>query len=229
MNQDELISRIDLTILRPEATSREVHKVVADAMQHHVHGVCVAPVWAARVATMVRGSGVRVCSAVSFPHGTSKSTVKAIEATSTIKDGADEVEVVAHLPLLMSGDLDASRAELMEIVRAARSTRRDVKINVVVETALLLAHGGEALLELAARAVRESGCDCVVTSTGFHPAGGATVEAVRSLKKYAEGLELKAAGGLNDIESIRAMIDAGADRIALTDLAPICTVGSPLT
>src|SRR5688572_27427255 len=156
-------------------------------MQHGLRGVCVAPVWAGRVATMVRGTNLRVCSAVSFPHGTSKSTVKAIEATSTIKDGADEVDVVAHLPHLLGGDLDAARAELMEIVRAARSTRRDVGIHVVVETALL-AQRGEPSFEIAARAARESGCDGVVTSSGFHPAGGTTVEAVRLLKKHGEGL-----------------------------------------
>jgi len=229
MDREQLISRVDLTILRPEATSRDVHKVVTDAMQHKARAMCVAPVWVGRVATMVRGSDVRVCSAVAFPHGTSKSTVKAIEATSTIKDGAEEIEVVAHLPLLIGGDLDAARAELMEIVRAARSTRRDVGINVVIECALLLSRGGEGLLDVAARAVRESGCDCIVTSSGFHPTGGATVEAVRLLKKHAEGLELKAVGELTDMAAIRAMIDAGADRIALTDLAPITMVQSPLT
>lgn len=214
----ELAPRIDLTILRPEAASRDVHKVVADAMRHNVRAVCVAPVWIGRVATMVRGSAVRVCSAVSFPHGASKSTVKAIEATSTIKDGADEVEVVAHLPPLLTGELDAARAELMEIVRAARSTRRDVRIHVIIESALLMSRG-EATLEIAARAVRESGCDGIVTSSGFHPAGGATVEVVRLFKKYSEGLDLKAAGGVNDVELVRALLDAGADRIALTDLA----------
>jgi deoxyribose-phosphate aldolase len=214
----DLAPRIDLTILRPEAASRDVHKVVADAMQRGLRGVCVAPVWVGRVATMVRGTNLRVCSAVAFPHGTSKSTVKAIEATSTIKDGADEVEIVAHLPYLLNGELDAARAELMEIVRAARSTRRDVGINVIVETALLMTRG-EAALEVAARAVRESGCDGIVTSSGFHPAGGATAEAVAVLKRHADGLIIKAAGGLNDAATVRAMIDAGADRIALTDLS----------
>src|SRR5687768_14073321 len=105
----DIASRIELAILKPEALSAEVHKVVADAMNAGCAAVCVAPVWVNRVARMVQGSGVRVCSAVGFPHGTSKSTLKAIEATSTIKDGADAIDVVAQLPLLLGLDLDAAR------------------------------------------------------------------------------------------------------------------------
>jgi deoxyribose-phosphate aldolase len=220
ISREELLGRVDLAILRPEAASREVHKIVTDAMQGRVRGVCTAPVWTARVATMVRGTNLRVCSAIAFPHGGSKSTLKAIEATSTIKDGADEIEAVAHLPPLLAGDLNAARAELMEIVRAARSTRRDVRIHVIIETALL-APAGEGNLEIAARAVRESGCDGIVTSSGFHPAGGATVAAVRWLRKHSEGLLIKAAGGIEDAEHAAALIDAGADRLALTDLAVV--------
>jgi len=220
MTSDNLTTRIDLTILRPQAASRDVHKVVADAMQHRVRAVCVAPVWAGRVATMVRGSDVRVISAVSFPHGTSKSTVKAIEATSTIKDGADEIEVVAHLAPLLAGDVDVARAELMEIVRAARSTRRDVRIHVVIEAALLIAREA-ALFDVAARAVRESGCDGIVTSSGFVAAGGATIEIVRALKKHSDGLEIKAAGEIDDVDTARQLLDAGADRIAMTNLSAV--------
>ncbi len=206
--------RIELAVLKPEALSAEVHKIVADAMQAGCASVCVAPVWVSRVARMVEGSGVRVCSAVGFPHGTHKATLKAIEATSTIKDGADAIDVVAHLPHVIGLDLDAARAELMEIVRAARSTRRDVLIHVILETALLAQLGAdraERSFEIACRAARESGCDGVVSATGFHPAGGATVESIRLLKRHGESLVIKAAGGIVDEARVRQMIDAGAD------------------
>jgi deoxyribose-phosphate aldolase len=165
---------------------------------------------------MVEGSGVRVCSAVGFPHGTSKGTLKAIEATSTIKDGASAIDVVAHLPHVVSLDVDAARAELMEVVRAARSTRRDVSIGVIVETALLEQLGrdrAERAFDVACRAVRESGCDAIVTSSGFHPAGGATAEAVRTLKRFGASLIIKAAGGIRDEATARGMLDAGADQV----------------
>ena len=216
MTLADLAPRIDLTILRPEAASRDVHKVVADAMQHGLRGVCVAPVWAGRVATMVRGTNLRVCSAVAFPHGTSKSTVKAIEATSTIKDGADEIEVMAHLPHILAIDVDAARAELLEIARAARATRKDVVIRVIVEFELLMEQPDdrrEAAVECACRAIRESGCDGMLTGTGYHPAGAASAESIVMVKKYAGvGLKLKAAL-MDDAESAQGALEVGADLI----------------
>jgi deoxyribose-phosphate aldolase len=222
MTTAELASRIDHTLLKPEATSAEIHRAATEAIQLGCATVCVAPVWVGRVATMLRGQPVAtaVCTVVGFPHGASKATVKAIEATSTIKDGADEIDVVAHLPHLLNQDVDAIKAELLEINRAARTTRRDVVIKVIVESALLFkALGpatGAAALATACRAVRESGADFIKTSTGFHPAGGATVEAVRILKQHAEGLGVKAAGGIRDLATARAMLDAGADRLGMS-------------
>ena len=222
MTAAELAATIDHTILKPEAGSAEVHRVATEAMQLGCATVCVAPVWVGRVATMLRGQPVAtaVCAVVGFPHGTSKSTVKAIEATSTIKDGADEIDVVAHLPYLLAGNFEATKAELLEIARAARSTRRDVVIKVIVESTLLFKALGEtagaAALASACRAVRESACDFIKTSTGFHPAGGATVETVKILKQHAEGLGVKAAGGIRDLATARAMLDAGADRLGMS-------------
>ena len=219
MTSSELARKIDHTILKPEATAPEVHRVVAEAMQHGFASVCIAPIWVGRVAAMLRGSGILTCTVVSFPHGTNKPTVKAIEATSCIKEGADEIDIVAHLPYLASLNVDSGRAELIEIVRAARSTRRDVIIKVIIESAYLLSSGsdkGEAAIEVASRAVRESGCDFIKTSTGFHPSGGASLEAVRLMKKYGDGLFVKASGGIRDLTAAMAMIEAGADRLGLS-------------
>ena len=227
MTPTELAARIDHTILKPEASSAEVHRAATEAVQWDCATVCVAPVWVGRVSAMLRGerTDTRVCTVVGFPHGTSKPTVKAIEATSTIKDGADEIDVVAHLPHLLRGDVDAARAELIEIVRAARATRPDVVVKVILETALLLkALGtvdGPAALAAGCTAARESGCDFVKTSTGFHPGGGATVEAVTILKKHADGLLVKAAGGIRDLATARAMLDAGADRLGTSNTAAV--------
>ena len=219
MSPTELAHRIDHTILKPEATAPEVHKVVAEAIQYNFASVCVAPIWLGRVATMLTGSGVLACTVTSFPHGTCKPTVKAIEATSSIKEGADEVDVVAHLPYLAAGDFDSARAELLEVVKAARMTRRDVIIKVIVESSYLMSLGtdqGEAAIATACRAVRESGCDFIKTSTGFHPTGGASVEAVKLMKKYGEGLLVKASGGIRDLATALLMVEAGADRLGMS-------------
>ena len=89
----ELSARIEHTILRPDALPPEVHRVVAEAMEYRFAAVVVPPIWVPRVATMLRGSEVKLATVVGFPHGTNKATLKAIEATSSIKDGADTIEV----------------------------------------------------------------------------------------------------------------------------------------
>jgi deoxyribose-phosphate aldolase len=217
MTAHDLAARIDHTVLKPEALPSDVHRAATEAMQHGFASVCAAPVFVSRLVTMLSGSGVRVCTVVGFPHGTSKPTIKAIEATSSVKDGADEIDVVCHLPHLLRADVDAAKAELMEVVRAARAVRRETVIKAIVESALLLSVAGdgqgEALIAAACRAVRESGCDFIKTSTGFHPAGGASVRAVQLMKQHGQGVQIKAAGGVRTLADARALLDAGADRL----------------
>ena len=223
----EFAKKIDHTVLKPEALSHEVQKVCSEAIEHKFASVCVAPAWVPQVATLLKGSGVLTCTVAGFPHGTSKATVKAIESVSTIKDGAEEVDVVIHLPHLLTLNLDAARAELMEVVRASRAAKKDVVIKVIVESAALLSilgdDKGEQAIEIACKAVRESGCDFIKTSTGFHPAGGASVKAVSLMKKYGDKLLIKAAGGIRDLATAKAMLDAGADRLGMSASVAVLT------
>ena len=221
MTPRELAGRTDHTILKAEALSSEVHRVASEAMQLGCRAVVTAPVWTSRLARMLQGSGVRIVSVVAFPFGTSKSTVKAIEATSTIKDGADEIEVVAHLPPILSLDVDSARAELMEIVRAARSTRRDAHIRVIVELGLVMQldeERRERTIIAACRAIRESGCDGIVTASGFHAAGNAPDQGVSLVKKHGEALTIKAQVG-DDVKAAGAALAAGADLVGTTAAA----------
>ncbi len=211
-------SQIYLSLLKPEALSAEIHYVATEAMQKSHAGAIVAPVWAGRVATMLQGSGVRVGTVVGFPHGTNKATLKAIEATSSIKEGVDDVFVSAHLIHAIACNFDSARGELLEIVKAARATRRDVAIHVIVETALLLSLGAgrsEEAIAIACRAIRESGCDGVVTASGYHRAGGASTAAIDALKRHGEGLAIIAMGGIANASVAQAFIDGGAERAVI--------------
>jgi deoxyribose-phosphate aldolase len=212
MTSAELAARIDHTILKPEATLSEVRRIVGEAREYHFASVCVAPRWVSEVAAGLAGSGVLTCTVVGFPHGTSKAAIKGIEAISAIKDGAQEIDVVAHLPPLIAADFAAVKSELLEVAKAARAANPHVVIKVIVESALL----SESAIAAACRAVRESGCDFIKTSTGFHPAGGASVAAVTAMKKYAEGIKVKASGGIRDWATAKAMLDAGADRLGMS-------------
>ncbi len=220
MTAAELAARIDHTILKPEAMTGDVDQVVDEAIGYRFASVCVAPPYVSHVSRRLRGSGVKTCTVIGFPNGTHKPTIKAIEATSTIKDGADEIDVVAYLPSLLKLDLDAARDELLEVVRAARATRSDVVIKVIVESAALVAINAgreEETIALACRAVQESGCDFIKTSTGFHPAGGAGAEVVRWMRRYGgSNIAVKASGGIRDLAAAKVMLDAGADRLGLS-------------
>lgn len=205
-------ARLELHLLRPEIIPPQMHKAITDAVHDALAAVVVGPVWVARLATQLRGSGVAVVAVIGFPLGMNKSTLKAIEATSAVKDGANDVELVPWFANLMREDGDAMRVELMEIVRAARAVRPDVGVRVVIETARLLALGdrGEAAIATACMAARQSGCDAVVTGT----TADATPGAVQILKKYAEGLAVKAVASANDAAKLMA---AGADRVGAED------------
>jgi deoxyribose-phosphate aldolase len=220
MTAAEFAKTIDHTILKPEALAPDVQKICAEALEYRFASVCVAGAWIPQVAASLKGSGVLTCTVVGFPHGTSKATVKAIEAVAAVKDGAQEVDVVIHLPHLLALDLDAARAELIEVVRGVRAARRETVVKVIVESAALLSvlgdEKGEQAIEVACKAVRESGSDFIKTSTGFHPAGGASVKAVSLMKKYGQGIKVKASGGIRDLATARAMLDAGADRLGLS-------------
>jgi deoxyribose-phosphate aldolase len=219
MTTAELAAKIDHTILKPEALAVDVDRIINEAIGIHAAAVCVAPVWVGRVVEKLAGTGVRTCTVAGFPHGTSKAGVKAFESAAAIRDGAEEVDVVAHLPHLVNGDLDSAREELNEFANASRTVRRNVVLKVIVESAFLMTLGpqrGEAAIAVACRAVRDSGCDFIKTSTGFHPAGGTTVEAVRLMKKHGGGLLIKAAGGIRTLQIAEQMLEAGADRLGMS-------------
>jgi deoxyribose-phosphate aldolase len=219
MTSKELAAKIDHTVLKPEALAAEIQRVAQEARDYRFACVCVAPCWVQTANMELGESGVPVCSVVGFPHGTSVAEAKAHEAKIAVEHGAGEIDFVARLPLLLAEDFDSVIREFSTIAMAARGVRKDVIIKVIVESAVLLKSGaerGEAMIALACRAVRESECDFIKTSTGFHPAGGASVEAVRLMKKHGEGIKIKASGGIRDWENAKAMLDAGADRLGMS-------------
>ena len=228
----DLAPLIDHTLLKPEAAPDDVRRLCDEAMEHGFASACVNGRFIELVARRLEGSGVRACGVVSFPLGAMRPTAAAVEATLACKDGADEIDFVAHLPHLLAADADAATAEFSEIVKAARAVRSDVVVKVIFETAALAVgvDGEELERRIAAGclAARRSGCDFVKTSTGFHAAGGATVEAVRLM---AEGvreakLGVKASGGIRTREDAVRMVEAGATRLGCSAGVAIVSGGA---
>jgi deoxyribose-phosphate aldolase len=233
----DLASRIDHTILKAEATPAQVQAVIDEALEYGFASVCVNGAYVPQVVRALRGSKVATCAVAGFPLGAGLPAAKALEAALAVKEGAQEIDFVAHLPYLLRADYAETRREFSEVVHAVRAAtpgpgNTPVVVKVILETALLMqgvsASEAEARIEGACRAARDSGCDFVKTSTGFHAAGGATVEAVRLLKKHsgnvcgagfqpASGsglaLKVKAAGGIRTYDQAMQMLEAGADRL----------------
>jgi len=213
----DLAQRIDHTLLKPEATRSQIEQLCAEAMRYGFASVCVNGCHVAAAAEAVAASPVKVCSVVGFPLGAATPQIKAAEAVAAIGDGAREIDFVAHLPYLLACDFPAARAEFSRVAEAVRSTEPQVVVKVIIESALLMHQvddaESEARIALACQAAREAGCDFVKTSTGLHPCGGATLAAVRLMKKHVGSLKIKASGGIRTLDQAVAMIESGADRL----------------
>ncbi|WP_063038228.1 deoxyribose-phosphate aldolase [Nocardia grenadensis] len=205
LTRSEVAAMIDHTLLAPEATSADVTAAVAEARELGVYAVCVSP-----SVLPIPAAGLVVATVAGFPSGKHHSLVKGAEARLAVDQGAGEVDMVIDIGAAVAGDFDAVLADII-VVREAISERAVLK--VIIESAAL---SDEAIVEVC-RTAERAGADFVKTSTGFHPAGGADVRAVRLMAETVGGrLGIKASGGIRTAEAAAAMIAAGATRLGLS-------------
>jgi deoxyribose-phosphate aldolase len=207
----QLAAFVDHTLLKPEATAADVAALVAEAAELDVYAVCVSP---SMVPVAVHaGAGVRVASVAGFPSGKHVSGVKAHEAAQAVASGACEVDMVIDIGAALAGDIDAVGTD----IRAVRSAIGGAVLKVIVESSALLALADERTLVQVCRAAESAGADFVKTSTGFHPTGGASVQAVALMAETVGGrLGVKASGGIRTAADAIAMLAAGATRLGLS-------------
>ncbi len=206
----QVAALVDHTLLKPEATAADVVALVAEACELGVYAVCVSP---SMVPVAVRAGGVRVAAVAGFPSGKHVSAVKANEAALAVGSGASEIDMVIDVGAALAGDVAAVRSDIAAVRRAAGAA----VLKVIVESAVLLAHGDEATLATVCHAAEDAGADFVKTSTGFHPAGGASVRAVTVMARAVGGrLGVKASGGIRTAADALAMLGAGATRLGLS-------------
>jgi len=200
-------SMIDHTLLKPDATRKEIEKLCAEAAQFHFATVCVNPTWVALAAQLLRGSGVGVCSVVGFPLGATTADVKHYETRRAIFDGASEIDMVINIGALKSGDLKVVERDIAAVVGPCREA--NVVSKVIIEVALLNDDEKIAACTLS----KTAGADFVKTSTGF-ASGGATAADVALMRRVVGAdMGVKAAGGVRDYEGLKAMVAAGATRV----------------
>ncbi|MFC6145421.1 deoxyribose-phosphate aldolase [Corynebacterium nasicanis] len=210
MKRHELARYIDHTLLKPEATAADVEWLVEEAVDLGVYSVCVSP---SRLPVYTPDS-LRVATVCGFPSGAHHSHVKAAEASLAVSTGADEVDMVINLAFAMEHEFEAVESD----IRAVRDAIPTAVLKVILETAVL---SDEQIVRCCIAAER-AGADFVKTSTGFHPAGGASVHAVQLMNDTVGGfLGIKASGGIRDTETALAMIDAGATRLGCSASAAV--------
>ena len=202
---EELAGMIDHTNVQRDATDEDIKVLCHEADDYDFSCVCVTPTQAALARELLENSDTQVCVVIGFPFGVQTPQAKAFEAEEAVENGASELDMVMNIGALKSGNNSLVQADIAAVVGAARG--RVVK--VILETALLTREEKITACQLA----RDAGAHYVKTSTGFG-VDGATVEDVR-LMRDTVGLEMgvKAAGGIRDLETALAMIDAGASKI----------------
>jgi deoxyribose-phosphate aldolase len=196
---------IDHTLIRADATIRDIEKLCAEAREHNFHSVSVNGSWVIAACHFLEGSDVKTGCAVSIPLGAMSTDAKRFETEAAIDDGAQEIDVVLNVGRLKDGDDKYVLRELCDVVEAAD----EHTVKVILETCLLT---DEQKIRACRMAV-ESGAHFVKTSTGFST-GGATVADVK-LMRATVGPEfgVKASGGIRDVKTAMAMIEAGATRL----------------
>ena len=203
----EIARLIDHTLLKADATRANIEALCAEARQHGFATVCVNPVWVRLCADLLRGSQTRVCTVAGFPLGATPPEVKAYEAARAIADGASEVDMVINVGALKSGDY---RLVERDVAGVAETCRHGGAISKVIIEAALLNDDEKVKACLIAKL---AGADFVKTSTGFGPGGATAADIALMRRVVGPEMGVKAAGGVRDLKSAQAMIEAGADRI----------------
>ena len=212
MDHQEILSRVDHTILTPTAAWEQVKAVCDEGLAFSTASVCIPPRYVKRAADYV-GNQLKICTVIGFPNGYSTPEVKVFETEDAVRNGADEIDMVMSLGLAKAGDWEG----VLEEIKAVKASCKGRILKVIVEACLLTWEEKVAVC----RVVSMSGADFIKTSTGFST-GGATVEDVKLFKEHiSPDLRIKAAGGIRTFQQAQAMLEAGADRIGASALVAL--------
>lgn len=206
----DVAKMIDHTLLKPEATSDQVKTLIAEAAKLGTYSICISP---SQLPVEVP-EGLHIATVVGFPSGAVKAEVKAAEAARAVADGAEEVDMVINIAFAKEHRFDDLEAE----IKTVRDAIPGKILKVIIESAALT----DEEIIAACKASESAGADFVKTSTGFHPAGGASAHAVKLMREtVGDRLGVKASGGIRDAAAAEEMIAAGASRLGLSSSAAV--------
>ena len=212
MELNEILSKVDHTLLAQTATWEEIRAICDDGMKYHTASVCIPASYVKQAAEYVDGK-LTICTVIGFPNGYSTTASKCFEATDAVHNGAEEVDMVINLGWVKDQRWD----DLLEEIKAVKQHCEGRLLKVIIETCLLTDEEKIKMCEI----VSDSGADYIKTSTGFSTAG-ATFHDVELFAKHVKpGVKIKAAGGISSLEDAEKFIELGASRLGTSRVVKI--------
>jgi deoxyribose-phosphate aldolase len=215
MQREDILKRVDHTLLAQTATWGEIKAILDDAIKYETASACIPPAFVKQASEYVAGR-LPICTVIGFPNGYNTTAVKVFETKDAIENGASEIDMVINIGLLK----DKKYSEVEDEIRQVRSACGDKLLKVIIETCLLTEDEKIKICEI----VTKAGADYIKTSTGFSTAG-ATFEDVKLMREHVgEHVKVKAAGGISSFEDAKKFVSLGADRLGTSRLIKIMKV-----
>ena len=212
MKLQDILSKVDHTLLSPAATWDEIKAICDDGMRFKTASVCI-PASYVKVAKEYVGDRLPICTVIGFPCGYSTTAVKCFEASDAVANGADEIDMVINIGWLKDRKTDL----LLDEIKAVKSACGDKVLKIIIETCLLTDEEKKIMCKI----VSEAGADYIKTSTGFST-GGATFDDVAIFaQNVSPNLKIKAAGGISSLDDAKKFIELGADRLGTSRIVKI--------
>ena len=209
MEKQEILKRLDHTLLKQTATWEQIKKICDEGMEYQTASVCIPPCFVKRAKEYV-GDKVAVCTVIGFPNGNMTTAAKVFETEDAVKNGADEIDMVINVGDVKAGDYDKVLVE----IKAIKAACCGKLLKVIIETCLLTDEEKMKMCEV----VTESGADYIKTSTGFST-GGATFEDVKLMReRVGAQVKVMAAGGICSVEDAEKFFALGPDRLGTSRL-----------
>ena len=212
MNKQEILSKVDHTLLKQTATWEQIRTICDEGAQNQPASVCIPPCFVKRAKEYVQGK-VAICTVIGFPNGNMTTASKVFETEDAVKNGADEIDMVINIGDVKAGDYQ----KVLEEIRAVKEACHGKLLKVIIETCLLTNEEKIRMCEV----VTNSGAEYIKTSTGFST-GGATFDDVKLMREHVGAhVKVKAAGGISSVEDAEKFISFGADRLGTSRLIPL--------
>lgn len=212
MNINEILSKVDHTLLAQTSTWEQINQTCDDAVKYKAASACIPPSFVKRAKEHV-GENLAICTVIGFPNGYMTTPVKVFETKAALEDGADEIDMVINIGDLKDGNHEAVLSEISQIKQACG----DKILKVIIETCLLTEEEMIVMCDLVTRAK----ADYIKTSTGFSTSGAKREDIILFRKHLGENVKIKAAGGISSLEDAEDFIALGADRLGTSRIIKI--------